>query len=167
MDTIDRPRRLLHRPTTGALLGVFAFIAIIATACGSGDAGEVASSTSELSFPAEVKIPLTPDPAVDTGQPFAAAAAAVEFDAEAFARITPGGPREVDPSRFRQLIGRDVIVPIYDPLIVSAAEAGFTPDELVMGVALNGESRAYSVGMMRSREIANDELGGVPLLVTW
>lgn len=103
----------------------------------------------------------------DVRRRFAATAASVELDADAFARISPGGPRDVDPSRFRQLIGRDVIVPIYDPLVVSAAESGIRPDELVMGVALNGESRAYPVSMMRSREIANDVVGGIPILVTW
>ena len=30
-----------------------------------------------------------------------------------------------------------------------------------MGVVLNGEARAYPVSQMRSREIANDELGGI------
>ena len=103
----------------------------------------------------------------DVRRRFAATAASVELDADAFARISPGGPRDVDPSRFRQLIDRDVIVPIYDPLVVSAAESGIRPDELVMGVALNGESRAYPVSMMRSREIANDVVGGIPILVTW
>ena len=111
--------------------------------------------------------PPLPDDDIGAGKQFAAAAASVEFDAEAFARITPGGPRDVDPRRFRQLIDRDVIVPIYDPRVVSAAESGFNPDELVMGVALNGESRAYPVSMMRFREIANDEVGGIPILVTW
>ena len=101
------------------------------------------------------------------GRQWAGGADAGELDAEAVAGVTPGGPRDVDPRRFRQLIDRDVIVPIYDPRVVSAAESGFNPDELVMGVALNGESRAYPVSMMRFREIANDEVGGIPILVTW
>jgi len=95
------------------------------------------------------------------------AAAAVQLDVDAFAEIKPGGPRDVDPRRFRQLLGRDHIVPIYEPLIISPSETPTTPEELVMGVVLNGEARAYPVGQMRSREIANDELGGIPILVTW
>ena len=46
--------------------------------------------------------PPLPDDDIGAGKQFAAAAASVEFDAEAFARITPGGPRDVDPRRFRQ-----------------------------------------------------------------
>ncbi len=128
-----------------------------------GSSGEQAS-TDTASDP---ETPLPSEPGGDAGRWTAALAASVEFDSDAFAEIKPGGPRDVDPRRFRQLIDRDRIVPVYDPLIVSADQTGFTPDELVLGVALNGESRAYAVGMMRSREIANDELGGVPLLVTW
>lgn len=203
MDNIGGPRLLPRRRKSGALLGVLAFMAIAAAACGNGAPGKVASSPSDVPGPdvsgrpeaaVQAVSPVdgdatasaragpdqvlsvqgldpealpSPDPEGDAGQQFAAAAASVEFDAEAFARITPGGPRNVDTSRFRQLIDRDVIVPIYDPLVVSAAESGFNPDELVMGVALNGEARAYPVSMMRSREIANDEVGGIPILVTW
>lgn len=202
MDIIGGPGLMLRQRKPGALLGVLAFLAIAAVACGSGAAGELVSSASDPSSDApsgrnapgqpeaivQAVAPVnedaalaveqalsgegvdpdalpSPDPDGDAGQRIAAASE--EFDAEAFARITPGGPRNVDPSRFRQLIGRDVIVPVYDPLVVSAAESGFSPGELVMGVALNGESRAYAVSMMRSREIANDEVGGIPILVTW
>ena len=40
-------------------------------------------------------------------------------------------------------------------------------DELVMGVAWDGEAKAYTVTVMRFREMVNDELGGIPTLVTW
>jgi hypothetical protein len=36
-----------------------------------------------------------------------------------------------------------------------------------MGVALNGEAKAYPVTVLRIREMVNDELGGLPILVTW
>ena len=39
--------------------------------------------------------------------------------------------------------------------------------ELVIGVSINEESRAYPIRTLRFREIANDELGGTPILVTW
>ena len=36
-----------------------------------------------------------------------------------------------------------------------------------MGVTINGESKAYPVGMLNFRETVIDEVGGVPILVTW
>lgn len=62
----------------------------------------------------------------------------------------------------RQLIPRDGILPIYEPEFVSASESGYNPDELVMGVEINGDSRAYPVGLLRSREMVNDVIGGTP-----
>jgi len=87
------------------------------------------------------------------------AATSVQLDVDAFAEIKLGGPRDVDLKRYRQLIGRDRIVPIYEPLIISPAETVTTPEELVMGIVLNGEARAYPVSQMRSRKIANRPLG--------
>lgn len=68
---------------------------------------------------------------------------------------------------FRQLLSRDGITPIYDPKFVSAAKASFGDNDLVMGVTINGESKAYPVGMLNFREMVIDEVGGVPILVTW
>jgi hypothetical protein len=39
--------------------------------------------------------------------------------------------------------------------------------ELVIGVEINCESRAYPVGPLNRREMVNDVVGGVPILVTW
>ena len=61
----------------------------------------------------------------------------------------------------------DGIPPIYEPDFVSAAEAALIDDELIMGIAIDGKARAYPVTVLRFREIVNDDLGGVPLLVTW
>ena len=68
---------------------------------------------------------------------------------------------------FRQLLSRDGIAPIYDPQFVSAAKASFGDNDLVMGITINGESKAYPVGMLNFREMVIDELGGVPILVSW
>ncbi len=73
----------------------------------------------------------------------------------------------VDPREFRQLLPRDAIFPIYDPQFISVLEAGLADDELVIGVNLNGESKAYPVGPLTRREMVNDVVGGVPVLVTW
>lgn len=68
---------------------------------------------------------------------------------------------------FPQLLPFDGIRPVYDPEFVSAADAPLAEDELVMGVALGGEAKAYPVSVLRFREMVNDELGGIPTLVTW
>lgn len=66
-----------------------------------------------------------------------------------------------------EMLGFDGIPPIYTPRFVSAQEAPLIDDELVMGVVIDGDARAYPVTVMRFREIVNDEIGGWPVLVTW
>jgi hypothetical protein len=40
-------------------------------------------------------------------------------------------------------------------------------DELILGIEINGEAKAYPISVMRSREMVNDQLGGIPILATW
>ena len=61
----------------------------------------------------------------------------------------------------------DGIRPIYEPRFVSAADAPLADDELIIGVAWGGEAKAYSITVLRFREMVNDELAGLPMLVTW
>ena len=63
--------------------------------------------------------------------------------------------------------GPDSITPIYSARFVAAADARLHKDELVLGVSIDGESRAYPVWILRIREIVNDTVGGIPFLVTW
>ena len=77
---------------------------------------------------------------------------------------------EEDPTAlnsFRQLLDRDDIAPIYNPSFVAAGQSGLQPEELVIGVSIGGDSRAYPIRYLRWREMVNDEVGGVPILVTW
>ncbi len=73
----------------------------------------------------------------------------------------------VDLGQYRQLLPQDAINPIYEPRFLSAEDAGLDPGELVIGVELNGESKAYPIGPLVRREMVNDTVGGVPILVTW
>ena len=68
---------------------------------------------------------------------------------------------------FPSLIPFDGIRPIYEPVFVTANEATYQDDELVMGVAFDGEAKAYPVTVLRFHEMVNDELAGIPILVTW
>ena len=67
------------------------------------------------------------------------------------------------------LLPRDGIPAIDNPQFVSVAEAdeAYDPDELVIGVEFNGESRAYSVPLLSNHEIVNDTVGGEKIAVTW
>jgi hypothetical protein len=56
-----------------------------------------------------------------------------------------------------------------NPKIVAAAEAQLADDDLVMGVVVGGEARAYPVNYMNGphNEVVNDQLGGLPIAPTW
>ncbi len=52
---------------------------------------------------------------------------------------------------------------------VREAGAELNPSELVLGVEVGGEARAYPINMLTGpeREILNDTLGGQPIAATW
>jgi hypothetical protein len=66
-----------------------------------------------------------------------------------------------------QLLRRDGILPIYEPEFVSADEADYEDDEMVLGIEIDGEAKAYPIGVLSQREMVNDYLAGIPILVTW
>lgn len=68
---------------------------------------------------------------------------------------------------YRQLRRRDAITPIYDAVFVGPDATNFPDDELVIGLNINGDARAYPAGILYNREMVNDTVGGVPVLVTW
>jgi hypothetical protein len=73
--------------------------------------------------------------------------------------------RVTDTSEYEipQLLPFDGIPPVYDPQFASAEEAPLLDDELVMGIALDGEAKAYPVTVLRFREMVDDELAGIPI----
>ncbi|RME51622.1 MAG: DUF3179 domain-containing protein [Caldilineae bacterium] len=68
---------------------------------------------------------------------------------------------------YRWLIPFDGIRPVYNPRFTNGETADLDPEELVIGIAVNGEAKAYPVSVLRFREMVNDEIGGLPILVTW
>ena len=66
-----------------------------------------------------------------------------------------------------QLRRPDDIPPIYAPEFVAADAASRPDDEPVIGLARNGAARAYPTGILYRRELVNDVVGGVPVLVSW
>ena len=59
-------------------------------------------------------------------------------------------------------------VPLDNPEVVAAEAVTFLqPDDRVLGLTVNGESRAYPINMMTFHHVANDVVGGEPVLVTF
>lgn len=67
----------------------------------------------------------------------------------------------------RTLLPFDAIPAITEPQFVAADEAKLAPDAPVIGVAINGESRAYSLYLLNGHEIVNDSVGGEKIATTW
>ncbi len=79
-------------------------------------------------------------------------------------------PEESEPAVYadvRQVLSRDDILPIYHPRFVLVRAARIRDDELVLGVTIRGQSKAYDVSTLNAREMVVDYLAGTPILVTW
>ena len=88
------------------------------------------------------------------------------LDSGAFAFAQPKSNGEFAP---RQVV--PPVEPISDApfMDASAVTDQVMDNELVLGLELNGEARAYPINMLTgpSREIINDTLGGIPIAATW
>jgi hypothetical protein len=72
------------------------------------------------------------------------------------------------PDQIVQVLPQDAIPAIDAPELVPADAAGdLDEDDLVIGVEVEGEARAYPVRVLSAHEIANDEIRGMPIAVTW
>ena len=56
-----------------------------------------------------------------------------------------------------------------NPEIVSAGDTPMADEDIVMGVVIGGEARAYPVNYMNGprNEVVNDRLGGTAIAATW
>ena len=81
----------------------------------------------------------------------------------------PGGGAEPIELKIISVLPRDAIVAILDPTFVSGDEAAaqMVPASRVIGLSINGDHRAYSTAQLSSREVVNDTVGGMPVVVTW
>ncbi len=75
----------------------------------------------------------------------------------------------IDGDRIYTVLEFDGIPAIDDPVFVSAAEADsfLNPDEMMIGVSIGDEARAYSTWHLDGHEIVNDVVGGTPIAATW
>ena len=67
------------------------------------------------------------------------------------------------------VLGKDGIPAILDPVFLTAQEAQIDmwDGEKVLGVSIDGDSKAYPLNMLSRHEIVNDTVGGKPVAVTW
>ncbi len=84
--------------------------------------------------------------------------------------LAVGGPA-FDPIRadeIQTILPEDAIPAIVNPSYVAASEVtDFRGNEEVIGLSLNGETRAFAVATLSEHEIVNDVIGGRPVAVTW
>lgn len=75
----------------------------------------------------------------------------------------------VDGSPIITVLPTDAIPAIDHPKFVSATEGNrvMQPEEPVLGVTDGKGARAYSLWQLNHHEIVNDQIGSVPLAVTW
>jgi hypothetical protein len=67
------------------------------------------------------------------------------------------------------VLDKDGIPSIDNPRFIDETEAErqYGSSELVIGVEIDGDARAYSVPHLSRHEIVNDVVGGQPVAVTW
>ena len=138
-----------------ALIKLFPLLLILTTACtvGLGRATEVDLTSTA----AETKAPSLAFPDGEPAEPLD------DLHKEAINRRV----LMEEDIFFPTLMPYDAIRPIYEPEFTLSSSAPLEDDELVIGISLNGEAKAYPITVLRSREMVNDELGGLPILVTW
>ena len=141
--------------------------------------GETAASAQSLPAPEPTQPANTPTPSATD-----AAEGQVGLDSD----INPPDPLNRDTGRriirfsqpdgdgtkertleIHSILPRDAIPAIDNPVFITAEEAleNLVDRDLVIGVSVNGEHKAYSTAFLSSHEVVNDVIGGKPVAVTW
>lgn len=64
------------------------------------------------------------------------------------ASTAPPTPTAEPDYRYNQLLGRDAIRPVYEPEFVPADQALLADDELVLGIEIDGQAKAYPISVL-------------------
>ena len=91
--------------------------------------------------------------------------------------LIPAGPGEkpfdatrhiIPLSEIRPSVPRNAIPALFRAELVPADQAKELQDtDRVLGVARNGAAKAYPIAILNYHELVNDEIAGVPILVSW
>lgn len=71
------------------------------------------------------------------------------------------------PPGVEQLLPRGRIAAVFEPRFVPASEAEIDDDAWVLGVALDGQARAYSLNLLNAHEVVNDRIGERSFAAVW
>lgn len=66
-----------------------------------------------------------------------------------------------------QYRAKDAKLALVRPTLVPADEAQMAGGVRVIGVSVNGESRAYPLYLLNNHQIVNDRVGGQPIAASW
>jgi hypothetical protein len=76
--------------------------------------------------------------------------------------------QDVRPEDIVTVLPKDAIPAILSPSFEEGSEVSWLKGkDAVIGVEINGDSRAYPVPILSRVEIVNDKVGGIPIAVTW
>lgn len=83
--------------------------------------------------------------------------------------VTESTPRSIDLKDLHEGCPRADCIPAIDvPRYLAAPDVDFiADDDLVLGVVVGDEARAYPLVIMDQHEIVNDEINGQPVAITW
>ena len=75
---------------------------------------------------------------------------------------------DLRPEEIVTVLPKDAIPAILSPSFDEGRRATWLKGtDLVVGVEIGGDSRAYPVPTLSRHEIVNDKVGGIPIAVTW
>ena len=78
-----------------------------------------------------------------------------------------GGDAVAPPAGFTQIVERGRIASIDEPSFVPANKADMGDESWLLGVVINGQSRAYSLNLLNQHEVVNDSIDGFPFAAVW
>lgn len=83
-------------------------------------------------------------------------------------RVISATGADLRPDEIVTVLPKDAIPAILRPTFgASKSAAWLSARDLVVGVEIGGDSRAYPVATLSHHEIVNDTVGGQPIAVTW
>ena len=133
------------------------------------EAQPVPTQTPEPAEATPTQIPAPEGQPVPTQTPEPAEATPTQIPTPGPTSDKPTQERRLSDLEIITLLPFDAIPAILEPRFLSDEEAReqYAEGELVLGVSINSDHRAYSVPYLSSREIVNDVVGRVPIAVTW
>jgi hypothetical protein len=151
------------------LMGIALFLlAACGGAASTGQLAEQPAANSTMPTGAPSQTSMTPTHSPEPTQPKSDPTAGSKPEATVAEPTATQGQAETS-YEIITLLPFDAIPSIDAPVFYDAEEADdeYDPGELVLGVEMGGEARAYSVSLLSRHEIVNDSISGHPIAVTW